>query len=96
MGTAEEVYSVVSSGLVVSDLEENHYGYIWYILDQYISWPLKRQLQPSMYFKGDESSNGPWNSHEGTIKNQWKCPTQTSTKVEVNAIEMLLHTFINS
>ena len=23
-----------------------------YILDRYISWPLKRQLQPSMYFKG--------------------------------------------
>ena len=22
----------------------------------------------SMYFMGDESSNGPWNSHEGTIK----------------------------
>ena len=52
---------------------------IWYILDQYISWPLKRQLQPSMYFMGDESSNGPWNSHEGTIKNPWKCPTHTST-----------------
>ena len=34
-----------------------------YILDRYISWPLKRQLQPSMYFMGDESSNGPWNSH---------------------------------
>ena len=25
MGTAEEVYSVVASGLMVSDLEENHY-----------------------------------------------------------------------
>ena len=58
-----------------------------YILDRYISWPLKRQLQPSMYFMGDESSNGPWNSHEGTIKNLWKCPTHTYPKVDVNASE---------
>ena len=43
-----------------------------YILDRYISWPLKKQLQPSMYFMGDEISNSPWNSHEGTIKNPWK------------------------
>ena len=58
-----------------------------YILDRYISWPLKRQLQPSMYFMGDDSSNGPWNSREGTIKNPWKCPTHTSTKVDINALE---------
>ena len=58
-----------------------------HILDRYISWPLKRQLQPSMYFMGDESSNGPWNSHEGTIKNPWKCPTHTSRKVDINALE---------
>ena len=58
-----------------------------YILDRYISWPLKRQLQPSMYFMGDEISNGLRNSHEGTIKNPWKCPTHTSTKVDVNALE---------
>ena len=43
-----------------------------HILDRYISWPLKRQLQPSMYFMGDGSSNGPWNSHEGTMKKPMK------------------------
>ena len=39
-----------------------------------------------MMIMGD---NGPWNSHEGTIKNPWKCPTHTSTKVhvDVNALE---------
>ena len=58
-----------------------------YILDRYISWPLKRQLQPSMYFMGDEISNSPWNSHEGTMKNPWKCPTHSSTKVDINALE---------
>ena len=47
----------------------------------------ERQLQPSMYFMGDESSNGPWNAHEDTIKNPWKCPTHTSTRVDVNALE---------
>ena len=58
-----------------------------HILDRYISWPLKRQLQPSMYFMGDEISNSPRNSHEGTIKNPWKCPTHSSTKVDINALE---------
>ena len=58
-----------------------------YILDRYISWPLKRQLQPSMYFMADEISNSLWNSHEGTIKTPWKCPTQSSTKVGINALE---------
>ena len=41
---------------------------VTYILDRYISWPLKRQLQPSMYFMGDESSNG----HEIPMKGQLK------------------------
>ena len=40
-----------------------------------------------MYFMGDESSNGPWNSHEGISKNPLKCLTHTSTKVDVNALE---------
>ena len=35
--------------------------------------PEKAVTAYSMYFMGDESSNGPWNSHEGTIKN----PSQT-------------------
>ena len=48
---------------------------------------MKRQLQPSMYYVGDEISNSPWNSHEGTIKNPWKCPTHSSTKVDINALE---------
>ena len=39
-----------------------------YILDRYISWPLKRQLQPSMYFMGDESSNGPWIPMKAQLK----------------------------
>ena len=76
----------------MKSLQSHEYGFSWvmkvtYILELYISWPLKRQLQPSMSFTGDESSNGPWNSHEGKIKNPWKCPTHTSTKEDVNALE---------
>ena len=76
----------------MKSLQSHENGFSWvmkvtYILDRYISWPLKKQLQPSMYFMGDESSNGPWNSHEGTFKNPWKCPTYTNTKVDVNALE---------
>ena len=37
-----------------------------YILDRYISRPLKRQLQPSMYFMGDEIA------HEIPMKAQLK------------------------
>ena len=76
----------------IKSLQSHEYGFSWvmkvsYILDWYISWPLKRQLQPSMHFMGDEISNSPWNSHEGTIKNPWKCPTHSSTKVDINALE---------
>ena len=79
--------------IFMKSLQSHHeYGFSWvmkvsYSLDRYISWPMKRQLQPSMYFMGDEISNGPWNSHKGTIKNPWKCPTHSSTKVDVNALE---------
>ena len=79
--------------IFMKSLQSHHeYGFSWvmkvsYISDRYISWPLKRQLQPSMYFMGDEISNSPWNSHEGTIKNPWKCPTHSSTKVDINALE---------
>ena len=52
----------------MKSLQSHEYGYIWYILDQYISWPLKRQLQPSMYFMGDESSNGPWIPMKAQLK----------------------------
>ena len=57
----------------MKSLQSHEYGFSWvmkvsYILDRYISWPLKKQLQPSMYFMGDEISNSPWNSHEGAIK----------------------------
>ena len=76
----------------MKSFQSHEYGFSWvmkvsYILDQYISWPLKRQLQPSIYFMGHESSNDPWNSHQDTIKNPWKCPTHSSTKVDVNALE---------
>ena len=87
----EILYQLVS--WTMKSLQSREYNWFsWvtkvsYILDRYISWPLKRQLQPSMYFMGDESSNGPWNYHEGTIKNPWKCPTHTSTKVDINALE---------
>ena len=43
----------------MKSLQSHEYGFSWvmkvsYILDRYISWPLKKQLQPSMYFMGDE------------------------------------------
>ena len=39
-----------------------------HILNWYISWPLKRLLEPSMAdLMGHETSNRPWNSHDCTI-----------------------------
>ena len=58
--------------------------------------PEKAVTALSMYFMGDESSNGPWNSHEGTIKNPWNCPTHTSTKVDINISEKCCAHNINS
>ena len=57
----------------MKSLQSYEYGFSWvmkvtYILDRYISRPLKRQLQPSMYFMGDESSNGPWIPMKAQLK----------------------------
>ena len=56
----------------MKSLQSNEYGFSWamrvsYILDWCISWPLKRQLQPSMYFMGDEI-----HAHEIPMKAQLK------------------------
>ena len=48
MGTAEEVYSVVSSDLVVSDLEENHYESLFDEVPMKMFWKIHKPFFMAM------------------------------------------------